>query len=223
LTAHRAGLPPLKSVSPEEAGRIIDQIEPRQARQLEELGERITLLADEFYLLAERPLPDYSEEEREFQIENGVGMVSDFWEGWKGGKRLMNRLALDLTAPTRAAILTGKLGSRALAPLVERLRGLSNLQIDLIEMENSLYGPEVTVSGLLPGRDFDAAIGRTEAGLVLLPGNSLRAEDERFLDDLTLEDLRRAHPERRIEAVENSATAIVDAIRDYTKSTRPSP
>ncbi len=197
LTDHRAGLEPLRTFTPEEARAVIAQIEPRQARHLEERDERWVLLADEMYLLADRPIPPYSEEERECQIENGVGMVADFLDGWE---EAIPHLPQRLERPLRVAVLTAVLGRKVLEPVAERLNAIENLTVQLLTVTNMLFGAGVTVSGLLGGQDFDRALGDlNDCDLVLLPANALRPEDDRFLDDLTLEELRTRHPEIRIE------------------------
>ncbi|HNY28480.1 MAG TPA: hypothetical protein PKH31_13975, partial [Candidatus Sumerlaeota bacterium] len=48
-----------------------------------------------------------------------------------------------------------------------------------------------------------------DCDLAMLPANALRPEDDRFLDDLTLDDLRARHPEIRIEAEDLCATEWV--------------
>jgi NifB/MoaA-like Fe-S oxidoreductase len=216
LTAHRAGLEPLRPVTPELAREVIAQAAPRQRRLRAVRGERTVLLADEFYLLAGRATPRYTADERTCQIENGVGMIDDFLVGWSAAAR---RLPPRLARPLRVAVLTGLLGARVLEPIALALASrLPNLRLEVEAIENSLYGPSVTVSGLLPGRDFaralDAAVARG-AQLVLLPANALRrGDDERFLDDVTLDDLRRRHPRVRIEIVDGRARDLARSIVD---------
>jgi NifB/MoaA-like Fe-S oxidoreductase len=184
--------------TPEEARAVIAQLEPRQARHREEQGERWVLLADEMYLLADRPLPDYTEEERECQIENGVGMVANFLDGWEEEAA---HLPQRLERPLRVVVLTAALGRKILEPVVERLNAIENLAVEIVAVKNTLFGSGVTVSGLLGGRDFDRALGDLrDCDLAMLPANALRPEDDRFLDDLTLDDLRARHPAIRIEA-----------------------
>jgi NifB/MoaA-like Fe-S oxidoreductase len=112
-------------------------------------------------------------------------------------------------------MLTGLLGARVLEPLVGRLNKVRGLDLRVIALENSLYGRGVTVSGLLPGADFERGLELAEANgadLVLLPGNALRPHDNRFLDDLLLDDLQTRHPSIRIQAVQGGACDILAAI-----------
>lgn len=214
LTAHRDGLAKIEAVNADCARRIIDQITPRQLRLREEYGERIVLLADEFYLLADVNIPEYSEEERQCQIENGVGMVADFWFGWeKAARRLPEKMA----SPRKWLFLTGKLGAIVLEPLRQRLEKIENLEIEILALTNSLYGEEVTVSGLLAGRDFQAGIQKSEADFVFIPPNALRPVDARFLDDLSLDDLQMAFPDKEIIANVEQAIDIITYLRADAK------
>lgn len=210
LTAHRAGLEALRLLSPEGARVAIAQVERRQERFLAERGERIVLLADEIYLMADAQPPDYSEDEIACQIENGVGMLADFLEGWpEAAARLPERI----TKPARVALLTSALGARALEPLRAALSSVAGLDVSVLALENSLYGASVTVSGLLSGADFDRALaGLSGVDLAILPANALRCEDERFLDGLTLEALRERHGALRIEAFDGRAIDLAERI-----------
>ncbi|HUT25644.1 MAG TPA: DUF512 domain-containing protein [Sumerlaeia bacterium] len=234
LTAHREGLEPLEAATPEWAGAVIPQLAPRRQRASRQgrlpagAGRRRVLLADEFYLLAGTEPPPYSQEEIDCQIENGVGMVASFWQGWdKARERLAKPSARSSLASSvskagrkRVAMLTGKLGEKILQPLAAELNASKETEVRVVALENSLFGPSVTVSGLLPGADFDRALAELGDGadLVLLPANALRPEDERFLDDLTLSDLRARNPGVRIEAIAGGAVEILQACRSESTS-----
>jgi putative radical SAM enzyme (TIGR03279 family) len=208
LTEHRRGLPKMTPVTPTSCRRTIDRIEPRQAKLRADCGEPIVYLADEFYVTAGRATPDYEGIDILHQLENGVGMVWEFMRGWKQAERALPRR---LDSPRRVAILTGLLGARVLRPIARRLNAIENLTVDLIPIENSLFGRAITVSGLLPGRDFQRAIAENPGcDRYLIPGNAIRAEGEVFLDDMTLENLR-AISSGRAFALEGDCEDLIEA------------
>jgi NifB/MoaA-like Fe-S oxidoreductase len=141
-------------------------------------------------------------------------MISVFWRDWP---RFAKRLPRRLRKPLRVALLTGLLGPHVLEPLVERLNAIVGLEVRVSALRNSLYGKSVTVSGLLPGADFDRALRAVarDVDMALIPANAVRPEDDRFLDDLTMDDLRRRHPHLRIEAVPGGAADIADRVLAY--------
>ncbi|MDA8145040.1 MAG: DUF512 domain-containing protein, partial [Thermaerobacter sp.] len=78
---------------------------------------------------------------------------------------------------------TGELAAPVLRKLLGDLSG-----VEVLAVENRLFGPGVKVAGLLGGRDVARALAGVPADLrVILPASALR--DGRFLDEVTVEDL----------------------------------
>ena len=76
LSDHREGLPALTRFDRESAGAVIRQVTAWQDRFRKELGTRLVYLGDEFYIMAQQPLPDYDHYEGFPQLENGVGLCT---------------------------------------------------------------------------------------------------------------------------------------------------
>ncbi len=140
--------------------------------------------ADELYLRAELELPPASFYGAFEQVENGVGAVrflqqeiaesAGEFAQWRGKK---------------VGVLTGVSMGALMPQVLEPLTRVSGATIELIPIENTLFGPRVTTAGLLPGRDFMAALaGRTDLDLALLPGEALN-DDHLFIDNLPLTEL----------------------------------
>lgn len=145
--------------------------------------------ADELYLRAELELPPASFYGAFEQVENGVGAVrflqqeialaADHFAQWNG---------------KRVGVLTGISMGALMPQVLEPLTRASGATIDLIPIANTLFGPRVTTAGLLPGKDFLAALqGRTDLDLALLPGEALN-DDRLFIDNLPLTELVAAVP-----------------------------
>ena len=76
---------------------------------------------------------------------------------------------------------------REVAPRLQKIRGL---KVDLVVAPNMLFGPNVTVAGLLSGKCvYSAMEGKQPGDLVLLPPDILNA-DGLLLDDTTVPKLR---------------------------------
>ena len=98
--------------------------------------------------------------------------------------------------PLRAGVVTGTLGEALIRrELGEALGALAGLELEILGLENELFGDSITVSGLLPGKELLAGIERLPAGtdVALIPPNTLNA-DGVFLDDLSLDALRARAP-----------------------------
>ena len=70
-----------------EAGAAIDFIETRQREFRRTLGSGFVYASDEMYLLARRPFPKPSAYDDYPMLQNGVGLVQLFRDGWKRATR----------------------------------------------------------------------------------------------------------------------------------------
>jgi len=194
LTDFRKSLPRLKPVTPRIAKSVL-----RQGRRLQELvnidrEEPLLFYADEWYLQAQARWPRYEGADILHQLENGVGMMAAFYDGFgEFGRRLPRKT----DAPRRVAALTGILGAQTLEPAIARLRKIKGLEIDCIPLANSLFGRSVTVSGLLPGKDFQRGIRKNSGyDLYMIPANAVRPEGEVFLDNVSVADINKRHGDK---------------------------
>jgi len=219
LTAHRAHLPRIRPVTPRYAACLIDSIEPIMRQWRQALGERVVFLADEWYLRARRAVPDYRGIDVAPQFENGVGMVGQFLRSWREVERRLARTVangsagiLPVTSRRRSvAVVTGVSAAAFLQPIIARLNAVEGIRVALVVVRNRLFGPSVTVSGLLPGRDIlDALFSRRRADLYLLPANCLRPWDRIFLDDMPLDHMA-AHLNRPVLAIKGTCGDLVRA------------
>ena len=209
LTAHRKGLHPLRPMTPAEAGEIVKLSERYRAQFRRSGGSYFLHLSDEFYLLSQGSFPPVRTYEGFPQLENGVGFSQRFLTEFKKREK---SLPGSLKQERSCLIMTAKMASNVLRPIVDRLNEIRNLRIDLIPVENSLFGPHVTVAGLLTGRDFGESMKKIEAEVeVLIPRSPLRDGDEVFLDDLSLSELM-AGGRRKIVAVENRAASLLHVL-----------
>lgn len=186
LTKFRKNLPVLNPVTSADAGRAIRQITAWQAVLKPRLGTRFVYLGDEMYLMTGQPVPPKPEYEGFPLVENGIGMVRRFVDGFDDRIEELEALALP---PHCFALVTGVLGTRFLDAIVERLNRISWISARVVPVVNRFLGEGITVSGLLSGGDIVRALADVERDeTVLLPPNCLN-HNGLFLDDLTLDDL----------------------------------
>jgi len=190
LTKYRDGLYPLESYNKETASAVIDAVEAFAARHFAEHGTHLAYASDEFYLRAERPLPDYDYYEDFAQLENGVGVLAeleaDFNEALfrkKGDRRLRH---FSLATGTDAAPYIRKLTEQA-------MQKWPNLHCTVYAIENHYFGPQITVAGLVTATDLIGQLKGCPLGdALILPDCMLRHERDKFLDDLTVADVEEA-------------------------------
>lgn len=206
LTSHRRNLPRLSPVDGGLAGQIIARYRPLQEKLRKKFNKTVLYFSDEFYLLAGLDMPKSIWYDDYPQIENGVGMTRLFGEKIK---QCSLSLPLKLKSSKKIALVTGMLAKPALEPVIEKYFKINKLDMRLVAVGNRLFGPSVTVSGLLSGRDIlDALSGESGLDLVALPENVVNDEGM-FIDGLTVRRFRAlAMPARVVFGLDSLAKKI---------------
>jgi len=182
--------PRLTAVSPEFCREVIDQIIPIQKQLSAQLGKNFALLGDEIYLRAGRPIPGRSHYGSYPQIEDGVGMVRSFANDFA---RLTKRLERQGDVKKQAAtIFTGTLFAPVLREMIDKWNSRFNTQLRVEALENSYFGGDVSVAGLLTGQDLLAARDRVTGEFVLIPKQMLKSDDAIMLDGMRITEVAEA-------------------------------
>lgn len=194
LTRFRRGLYPLRPYRPDEARSVLRQVHRWQRRFVRDLGTRLAYAADEWYVLAGRPVPAARAYEGFPQLENGIGLIRKLTDQARGA---LSRLPRGLEVHRRVLWVTGRSAYATLSRLAAALtRRIAGLAIEVQAVENRFYGPTVTVAGLLTGQDLQEALARRPDlhrwDAVLLPAVTLKADAPVFLDNMTFAQLRDA-------------------------------
>jgi putative radical SAM enzyme (TIGR03279 family) len=188
LTRFRPPGDALLPVDPATAAAVIDRVEPLQVKFRSSLGSRFAWLADEWYLIAGRPLPPRSTYEDLPQRENGVGSIRGFLEELD---RSTLQLPHAVPVPRRSSWVVGRLVAEVLRPVVERLNRIEGVELILHGLPSPYWGQEQVVTGLLTGSDLrEGLVGKDLGDRLLLPKVMLRQGEEVFLDDTPLERLQ---------------------------------
>ena len=180
LTKHREGLYPLSPYTKEQASAVIDIMEENYNGKV--------FASDEFYLKAERELPQAEYYGEYWQIENGVGMYRSFLD------EALFALENEEPSPTlKKTCATGVLAYDMISLIVDKAKNKwHNLECEVIKIENEFFGKNITVSGLITASDIIKTLKDKDLGdILLLPENMLRHEKDRFLDDVTIEELEK--------------------------------
>ncbi len=209
LTKYREGLYPLEPFTKEDAIQVIDMIEKWQNLFYEKYGLHFIHAGDEWYILAEREMPEEERYDGYLQLENGVGMLrllmNEFEEAYaerKGDDR-----------EAEIALATGKLAYPYLHRMIGKLQEkFPNINVHLYPIRNEFFGEAITVSGLITGQDLIAQLrGKKLGSRLLLPCNMLRDGEEVFLDDVTLKDVKETL-QVEVDIVKSSGWDFVEAI-----------
>jgi len=188
----------LRRVTRGDAAAVLAAVAGWQDRYREERGVAFVHAADEFHLLCGRtpPASDASE-----QYENGIGMAA-----------LFAREAAELASARQTAagrrgpaakrlragalrVLCGALAEPVVASAAKGLAAAFDLPVRAFAVENRLFGPHVTVTGLLGGREVLDALHDVPLAAgewLVAPRVFLPAELGRTLDDVGEDELAAA-------------------------------
>ena len=191
LTRHRDKLFPLTAYTPEEAAAVIRQVESFAEKCLSECGSRKFFCADELYLKTGLPLPAEDYYEGYAQIENGVGMITSLLTEFEEEMNFLDEYLPDYIPPRTVSVCTGVAAYPTVKAMAARLEAqVEGLTIHVYEIINHFFGESVTVAGLLTGQDMLAQLTGEELGdQLIIPENTLRADEAMFLDDMTPDEL----------------------------------
>ncbi len=209
LTKYREALYPLRPYTKEEAKAVVSTAHRWQERTLRAHGTRFVFPSDEFYQIAEEPIPPYEAYEDFPQIENGVGLLRQFADEFETALRLDPD---DTGArPRRVVMATGT----SVAPFMRSLiasHPIPGVEVTVQPVLNRFFGETVTVSGLLTGQDLAAQLAGVEADEIFITQSMLRAGENVFLDDMTLEQVEQAL-RIPIRPVPNDGAELLYALR----------
>ena len=193
LEARTASAPQLRLVTAEEAAALVRWARPLQ-RDFERRFDHTWLyLSDEIYLLAGRPVPGALKYDGFVQLENGIGMVRSLLDDWRKARRA--DLAGGLPRPVSIILPSATLIGPTFEQIAVEMCAVPNLRARAATVQNTFFGPVVTVSGLLTARDILSATADARPGeLLFVPRAALDGDGEVFLDGMTLQAFRAETP-----------------------------
>ena len=218
LSRYRDGLYPLEPFNKEDAEKTIDIIERWQKKIYEEHGIHFIHASDEFYILAERPMPEEERYDGYIQLENGVGMLRLMTEEVKAalGEKT------DDGAKEELSIATGLLAYPYIKEYAKQvMKQYPGRRIHVYPIENRFFGKMITVAGLITGQDLlEQLKGKSLGSRLLLPEAMFRSGEEVFLDDISRTEVQNAL-QVRVDIVKSSGYDFVEALLHPVEETVP--
>ncbi len=190
LTKFRDNLPKLRLYTKQESEEIIDIVENFANVFYKKHGKRIAFASDEFYLKAQRQLPDYEYYGDFNQLDNGVGLVTML------KKEFLDALENDEFKPDpfEATVVTGQLAYPLIKELAEKTtQKYPQINLNVEKIINHFFGETITVAGLVTGRDLIEQLkDKITTKVLIIPSVMLRHEQDKFLDDVTIQEVENA-------------------------------
>ena len=190
ISAHCQGLVKLEPFNQKSASKTIEIINKVHFEMRKKHGHGFVYPSDEFFLLADLPIPDVTYYDGFSQIENGVGMIADFRHDFYQALE-KNR---SLSRIRKIGIITGIAAQSEIDRLVRAFSDkYPKADILILPVVNHFFGNKITVSGLITGQDIiDQVLPQLQKSprdLLLIPENAFKQDSEILLDDHTLASL----------------------------------
>ena len=226
LSKYREGLYPLEPFTKDDAIQVIETIEKWQNICMKEHDMHFVHASDEWYMLAERSLPEEDSYDGYLQLENGVGMMrllmNEFTEALEEASEpeykeaVMKVLKEEFGGHYKVTLVTGRLAVPFLREMAaDFMNVFPGYEVEVVDIRNDFFGEQITVSGLITAQDMIAQTKDRELGNTLaIPCNMLRMGERVFLDDLSVEDVENAL-QVPVLIVKSSGLALVEAMLGY--------
>lgn len=206
LSNNREGLYPLLPLEKEDCKEIIELVKPYQKEFVKKYKTPLVFLADEFYLKAKEKFPSYSSYGKFGQLEDGIGMTPLFEHEFKLAlkeekERKENQKkkgeAKNILKKRTVTLITGKIVEEYMNKKAKEINKIfPDIKINVIAPINRYFGEQITVTGLLTGKDILNTLKAYEKNnidlgeYIILPRVMLKDDEDIFLDDTLLIDLQ---------------------------------
>lgn len=217
ITRFREGLYHIEPYTSKDCKDIVEKISIHQEQLKEKTGYNLVYIADEFYIKAGLELPTFDQYDGFYQIENGVGLMTEFiydaenyLEELTKSTKVLNKLGKN---KKQKSIATGVLSYPYIKRLVEKTaKYAKNMTFNVYQIENGFFGEFVTVTGLLTGQDLESGLCEKDLGSELLISKTmLKANQDVFLDDYSYKQLSKKL-KTPITPVDNNGMEFIKAL-----------
>ena len=190
LTKYRDGLSSLTQFDETGAKDVIYIIENYRKKAHALNDTHLFYASDEFFILANQPIPPDAYYDDYLQYENGVGIARSFMDEIDSQLQ-ENEYPIETKDIT---LITGVLGYPILNEKIAQIKEkYSKIKLNTVAIENHFFGTSVTASGLVCGSDIIEQLKETDhANTLIIPSNMLKDDEDVFLDNITVTDLEQA-------------------------------
>lgn len=192
---------------PDEAAAVIDHAEKWQRGFRAERGETFFYLGDEFYLMTGRQVPSSTMYDGFPQIEDGIGITRHLLDDLD---RAIRRSTPGSFEAASGIVACGTLIGPTMFEAVDRLNKATGSSLGVEVVENTFFGPEINVSGLLTGSDVVSTLrDKVNGAPVYLSSRTISDRTQTMMDDMTITEVGAA-----LGAPVITALTFSDVIRD---------
>jgi putative radical SAM enzyme (TIGR03279 family) len=172
---------------PAASAQVISQVQRWQFAVRERDSRTWVYLADEFYLNARAPFPTAEWYDSFPQYENGIGLVRAFADEAADLREQLAEAVRALPDCDAATLVTSMMAATTIAGALGACEAAGKVR--LLVVPNRFFGGNVSVTGLVTGRDVADAISQDGNGGVYILPDVMFNSDGLTLDDMTFDEV----------------------------------
>ena len=142
--------------------------------------------SDEFFLLADEPIPPAKYYGNFCQLDDGVGALRLTYDDFK-----KLNLPKSVSKPYKMIFACSYAAKNMLQKVAQKLSKIKNLTVEAYPVKSNYWGEDITVAGLITTDDLIAAVKDIDCDTVIIPTVMLRPYSEDFLDGKNLDYVRK--------------------------------
>ena len=137
--------------------------------------------SDEFFLLADKPIPPAKYYGSFCQLDDGVGALRMTLDDFKKRK-----LPKSVSKPYKMVFACSYAAKNMLEEVAANLNKIKNLTVQVCPVKSNYWGQDITVAGLITTEDLIRTVKDVKCDVVVIPSVMLRPYTEDFLDGKNL-------------------------------------
>lgn len=137
--------------------------------------------SDEFFLLADKPIPPAKYYGSFCQLDDGVGALRMTLDDFNKRK-----LPKSVSKPYKMVFACSYAAKNMLEEVAANLNKIKNLTVQVCPVKSNYWGQDITVAGLITTEDLIRTVKDVECDVVVIPSVMLRPYTEDFLDGKNL-------------------------------------
>ncbi len=142
--------------------------------------------SDEFFLLADEPIPPAKYYGNYCQLDDGVGALRLTYDDFK-----KLQLPKSVSKSYKIVFACSYAAKNMLEKVAEKMSKIKNLTIEAHPVKSNYWGKDITVAGLITSDDLIATVKDIDCDTVIIPTVMLRPYSEDFLDGKNLDYVRK--------------------------------
>jgi putative radical SAM enzyme (TIGR03279 family) len=166
----------------------LKRVDSKCAKETIEIASKFRRVccSDEFFLLADEPIPPAKYYGNFCQLDDGVGALRLTYDDFK-----KLNLPKSVSKPYKIIFACSYAAKNMLEKVAKKLSKIKNLTVEAYPVKSNYWGEDITVAGLITTDDLIAAVKDIDCDTVIIPTVMLRPYSEDFLDGKNLDYVRK--------------------------------